>query len=322
MRICITGGNGMIGVCIRSICLEYREHDFIFLHRNGGENSVDLTNKDEVNKYFSNENFDAIIHLAADVGGLYKNMKNNVEIFNNNLNINQNILEAANKNNIKKGIFCLSSCIYPENPKKFPMDETMVHDGPPHNSNMGYAFAKRMLEVQCRNYNNQYGREYICVTPVNMYGPFDNFSLKDGHLIPMIMHRFYNEQNNFNHAHPEEQFIAYGTGKPLRQFLYAPDFAKIILKILFGENVNHKSFICCNNEEYSIKEVIEKMADVMEIPRDSIIWDTSKSDGCFKKTVTNERFKNEFPNFEFTNLNEGLKLTYSWFKKNYSIIRK
>ena len=322
MRICVTGGNGMIGSCIKDIEKEYPDNEFIFLHRNSGPHSVELTNKMSVLNYFSTQKFDAIIHLAADVGGLYKNMKNNVEIFNNNIDINQNILQAAHKYNIQKGIFCLSSCIYPENPSKFPMDETMINDGPPHNSNIGYAYAKRMLEVQCKNYNNQYGREYICVTPVNMYGPYDNFSLTDGHLIPMIMHRFHNEFYSFRHAHPEEEFIAYGTGKPLRQFLYAPDFAKIICKILFGEIFEYTSIICCNDDEFSIKEVVENIADVMSIPRKSIIWDTSKSDGCMRKTVTNKRLKKILPNFEFTTLKDGLEYTYNWLCNNKQSIRK
>ena len=322
MRICVTGGNGMVGSCIKDIIHLYPQHKFIFLHRGYGNHSVELTSKMSVLTYFSNEKFDAIIHLAADVGGLYKNMKNNVEIFNNNIAINQNILEAAHKYNIQNGIFCLSSCIYPENPSSFPMDETMIHDGPPHNSNMGYAYAKRMLEVQCQNYNNQYGRNYICLTPVNMYGPHDNFSLKDGHLIPMIMHRFHNEKTKFSHAYPEEQFVAYGTGKPLRQFLFAPDFAKIILKILFGENIKYKSFICCDENEYSIKEVVENIASVMSISKNSIIWDTSKSDGCMKKTVTNKRLKNILTDFNFTDLKEGLIITYNWFCDNKDTIRK
>ena len=90
-------------------------------------------------RYFSKQKYDCIIHLAADVGGLYKNIDKNVEMFNNNIAINQNILEACHKNNINRGIFCLSSCIYPSKPNKFPMDETMIHEGPSHPSNEGYA---------------------------------------------------------------------------------------------------------------------------------------------------------------------------------------
>ena len=321
MRVCVTGGNGMVGKCIKDISVKYPEYEFIFLHRKGGKHSVELTDKDSVMEYFSKEKYDYIIHLAADVGGLFKNMSNKLEMFNNNMDINKNILEAAHTYNIQRGIFCLSSCIYPENPSKFPMDETMIHEGPPHNSNEGYAYAKRMLEVQCRNYNKAYGREYICVVPVNMYGPYDNFNLKDGHLIPMVIHRFYNEFNSYRHAHPEEEFVAYGTGKPLRQFLYAPDFSKIICKILFGE-INNGTIICCPDEEITIKELVGKIADTMMIPRKSILWDTTKSDGCMKKTVTNKKFKSLYPDFKFTPLEEGLKYMYSWFNENYSSIRK
>tara|TARA_A100001015_G_scaffold321219_1_gene450839 strand:+ start:42 stop:1010 length:969 start_codon:yes stop_codon:yes gene_type:complete len=322
MKICVTGGNGMVGKCIKDIQEQYSEHTFIFLHRNSGEHSVELTSRIDVLNYFSNYKYDAIIHLAADVGGLYKNMDKNIEMFNNNMLINQNILEAAHKYDIQRGIFCLSSCIYPANPSKFPMDENMIHEGPPHRSNEGYAYAKRMLEFQCRNYNKVYGREYICVIPVNLYGPYDNFSLTDGHLIPMIMHRFYKENTNSIYKGGKE-FIAYGSGQPLRQFLFAPDFAKIICEILIGEKYkNTEPLICCNNHVFKIKEVIETICDIMNIPRKKVIWDTTKSDGCMKKTVTNVKFKSIYPDFKFTNLKDGLEYTYAWICANYYNIRK
>ena len=322
MRICVTGGNGMVGSCIKDITVNYPEHEFVFLHRGVGEHSVELTSLNSVLTYFSSQNFDAIIHLAADVGGLYKNMDKNVEMFNNNMAINQNILFAAHKYNIQRGIFCLSSCIYPPKPSKFPMDETMIHEGPPHPSNEGYAYAKRMLEVQCRNYNKAYGREYICVVPVNLYGPHDNFSLTDGHLIPMVMHRFYKEAS-WRHHNQCGDFVAYGTGSPLRQFLFAPDFAKIICEILVGEKYkNTEPLICCNNDELTIKEVIEAIADTMSISRQEITWDTTKSDGCMKKTVSNEKFKSIYPDFKFMNLKDGLEYTYAWFCANYKTIRQ
>tara|TARA_B100001287_G_scaffold269925_1_gene267955 strand:+ start:2492 stop:3460 length:969 start_codon:yes stop_codon:yes gene_type:complete len=322
MRICVTGGNGMVGSCIKDIKSNYPEHEFVFLDRKLGNHSVELTSKKDVLFYFSKEKFDAIIHLAADVGGLYKNMDKNVEMFNNNISINQNVLEAANKYGIQRGIFCLSSCIYPPKPSKFPMDETMIHEGPPHPSNEGYAYAKRMLEVQCRNYNKAYGREYICVVPVNLYGPHDNFSLTDGHLIPMVIHRFY-KNLQWRHNNPGGEFIAYGTGNPLRQFLFAPDFAKIICEVLVGEKYkNTEPLICCNNDELTIKEIIETIADTMTISREEITWDTTKSNGCMKKTVSNEKFKSIYPDFKFTNLKDGLKYTYKWFRTNYDSIRQ
>ena len=199
-------------------------------------------------------------------------------MFSKNIKINENVLEACHLNNITRGIFCLSSCIYPNKPSKFPMDETMIHESPPHPSNEGYAYAKRMLEVQTRQYNNTYGYQYICVVPVNLFGPFDNFNLKESHLIPGLMHRF--SLTNYT----GEKYEAYGSGKPLRQFLFSYDFARIILTILFDiQNKNTEPIICCDDKEYAIKEVVNVLCDVMEINKKLVYWNTNKSDGCMKK---------------------------------------
>jgi len=309
MKIIVTGSNGMVGSCIKNIAYQYPEHEFIFTHRSGGAYSVDLTHKSSVDTFFSNHRFDYIIHLAANVGGLYKNMSNNIDMFQDNINITMNVLHACKNNGINRGIFCLSSCIYPFKPKHFPMDESMIHDGPAHPTNEGYAYAKRMMEMLCRQYNNAFGTQYICVIPVNLYGPYDNFSLKDGHFIPMLMHRFHVNRDN-----P----IAYGSGKPLRQFLFAPDFAQIICDILLSENHDiSSSVICCNDEEYTIEQIVHKVAYTMNIDKQIISWDASYSDGCLQKTVTNNLFKKYFPNYKFTSIEDGLNQTHSWFQNNY-----
>ena len=306
MRIVVTGSNGMVGSCIKQITHEYSTHEFVFTHRRGGKNSVDLLNKSSIEEYFSSNSFDYIIHLAANVGGLYKNMSKNIDMFQDNINMTMNILEACNKYGINRGIFCLSSCIYPQQPKQFPMDETMIHDGPAHPTNEGYAYAKRMMEVLCRQYNESFGRQYICVIPVNLYGPYDNFDLKDGHFIPMLMHRFHKTKDN-----P----VAYGTGKPLRQFLYAPDFAKIICEILLSKKYTlNTPIICCNDEEYTIKDIVHKIAYTMNIDKFTISWDHSYADGCLQKTVTNQLFKHYFPDFRFTPIEKGLQYTYEFMK--------
>tara|TARA_B100000427_G_C15510284_1_gene595843 strand:+ start:1756 stop:2799 length:1044 start_codon:yes stop_codon:yes gene_type:complete len=346
MKICVTGGSGMVGNCIRNISEHaYNEHDFVFLGNTSNNKYItklDLINREQVLLFFSKNKFDLIIHLAAKVGGLYKNMRDNIGMFNDNIRINQNILEACHLNNINRGIFCLSSCIYPNRPNVFPMDETMIHESPPHSSNEGYAYSKRMLEMLCKQYNETYNREYICVIPVNLYGPYDNFSLDNGHFIPMIINRFQNKKNGIrnvtksknsyltflnncknitNMCTINKHYIAYGTGKPLRQFLYSPDFANIILKILFEKKNFCDSIICCNEEEYTIKDVVNEIAKIMHIDQKDILWDTTKSDGCLKKTVTNKKFRELYPEYKFTSLNHGLTLTYKWFLDNYNNIR-
>ena len=318
MRILVTGGKGMVGNYIKDVMVEkYKEHHFTFLSRL----DCDLTNRKKVLRYFHFYYFDYIIHLAASVGGLYKNMDNNIKMFSDNIKINENVLEACHLNNIRRGIFCLSSCVYPANPSKFPMDESMIHESPPHSSNEGYSYAKRMLEMQTRHYNYAFGYEFICVTPVNLYGKYDNFNLRDGHFIPMIMHRFYKELN-YRHYNPGGNFEAYGTGTPLRQFLYAGDFANIILKLLFHYNGSERNIICCDDNEWTIKDIVHKLVDVMKIPRDQVKWLTEKADGCMKKTVTNAKLKSILNDIQFIDIDTGLNITYNWFKENYKIIRK
>ena len=261
--------------------------------------------------------FDYIIHLAANVGGLFKNMRNNSKIFRDNIRIQENVLEACNKSNINRGIFILSSCIYPHSPSKFPMTEEMLMESDPHDSNRGYAYAKRMLYIQCQNYNNDFNREYICVAPVNLYGKYDNFSLEDGHFIPSIMHRFHLNKNN-------DKVVAYGTGSPLRQLLYAKDAAEVMSYILFNKDKTKGIDLIniTNDDEDTIKNYIEKIADVMIIEKEKISWDTTKSDGCLKKTVSNDILKSILPEYEFTTLEDGLKETYEWFVENYDTCRK
>ena len=219
MRVCVTGGSGMVGQCIKRLMKNDETHEFVYL----SSKDCDLRNKYETHCYFQNGHFDAVIHLAANVGGLYKNLNSNIEMFCDNIKINENVLEASYKYGVTKGIVILSSCIYTAKPSKFPMNEEMIHEGPPHPSNEGYAYSKRMMEMQIRHYNASYGTNYMCLIPVNLYGPYDNFKLSECHVLPGLMHRFYKKKKN-----NVDVFDVYGTGNPLRQFVYAKDFAKII----------------------------------------------------------------------------------------------
>jgi GDP-L-fucose synthase len=321
MRICCTGGNGMVGKCIQDFVLtselKYEEHEFVFLNRSlNNEQSVDLTNREHVLNYFENHAFDYIIHLAADVGGLFKNLNGNTSMFSNNIKINENIMEACIKNNIKRGVFILSSCIFPHEPSVFPMTEEMIHESPPHYSNEGYAYAKRMMHMQCQQYNQTMNTKFICLIPVNLYGPYDNFNPHNSHLIPGLMHRFHHNKQCGDNS------IAYGTGTPLRQMLFAPDFAHIICNTLFDLTIKATVLICCNDEEFQIKEIVEKIANVMDMDMTLIQWDTTKSDGCMRKTVSNSSFKSFFPNFVFTPFHKGIKDSYDWYISNLHNIRK
>jgi len=307
--ILVTGGSGMVGRCLQDITINY-PNKWIFLSSKDG----DLTKVNIVEQLFQKHQPNLVIHLAANVGGLFKNLRERVNMFKDNIRINENILEACHKYNVQKGVFCLSTCIFPYKPSKYPMDESMIHESAPHPSNEGYGYAKRMMEMQCRNYNQHFGRQYICVVPVNLYGPYDNFNIQDSHVIPGLIHRIFECQKQ------NKPFVVYGSGSPLRQFIYSRDFAKIIIKILL-EYENTEPIICCH-DEISIDKITHLIVQAFGYNKQRICHDLTKSDGCARKTVTDQYFRSLFPDFKYTSLDSGIQETIAWFLKNYNACRK
>ena len=192
---------------------------------------------------------DFVIHLAAYVGGLFKNMNFKVDMYEKNTLMNCNVLKCCHEIGVKKLVSCLSTCIFPDK-TTYPINESMLHNGPPHSSNDAYAYAKRMLEVQSKAYQEQYKDNFICVIPTNIYGENDNYSLEGGHVIPALIHKCYLAKQN------KEKFVVRGTGKPLRQFIYSTDLAKLIMWVL--ESYDEKDSIILSvseEEEMSIGDV-------------------------------------------------------------------
>ena len=192
----------------------------------------------------------------------------------------------------------------------------MLHNGPPHFSNDSYAYAKRLLETHCKAYQEQYGDNFICVIPTNIYGPYDNFNLENSHVIPALIHKCYLAKQE------SIPFIIAGSGKPLRQFIYSEDLAKLILWIL--ENYNDKESIILSvseNEEISIADIGKIIANKFGY-LDHIVFDQSKPDGQYKKTANNSKLIRLINNFEFIQIENGINKTIDWFIKNYDIARK
>ena len=312
VNILVTGGSGMVGTFLKNFLLHNESIDnFYFI----SSKDYNLENMNEVEACFNERQYDKIIHLAAMVGGLYKNMNNNSSMLMKNLKINTNIIEACHKYNINRGIFCLS-CIYPQNPSKYPMTEEQLCESQPHDSNEGYAYAKRMLYMLCKHYNRDYGREYICVSPVNLYGIHDNFNIEDGHVIPGLINRMYKTKNQIK-PYNKDYFEVYGSGKAQRQFLFVPDFCNIILQILYHKEITNGIYNICDDKEYSIKEVVSLIAKIVDYDESKIVYNTNYSDGIIKKTVSNEKLKGVFPYLIFTDIENGLRNTYDWFVQNY-----
>ena len=310
MNILVTGGTGLVGSAIQSIQQNYN-YNFYFM----SSKDCDLSNLEQTKNLFEKIRPDYVIHLAACVGGLYKNMTQKVDMLEKNLLINYNVLKCCHLYNIKKCISCLSTCIFP-NKTSYPINESMLHLGPPHHSNDAYAYAKRMLEIHSQAYQEQYDKNFICVIPTNIYGENDNFHLEEAHVIPALIHNCYLSKKN------NKKFVVRGTGKPLRQFIYSKDLAKLIMYSL--ENYHQKDSLILSvseKEEVSIKYIAEQIASNFDYQH-MIEFDTSYSDGQFKKTADNSKLLNLINDFKFTSIEKGLKESIDWFLKNYSTCRK
>merc|ERR1712007_287667 len=256
-----------------------------------------------------------VIHLAAKVGGLFHNMRKKVDFFRENTLINDNVMECCRIHGGKKLVACLSTCIFPDK-TTYPIDETMVHNGPPHNSNLGYSAAKRMVDVMNHCYKDQYGSNFTSIIPTNIYGPHDNFNVEDGHVIPGLIHKCYIAKRDGT------DFTIWGSGSPLRQFIFAQDLAQLTVWVLREYDSVEPIILSVGEEdEVSIKEVAEMVAEAMDF-RGNLVCDTTKADGQLKKTASNAKLRSHLPDYKFTPIREGIKKSVDWFVENYETARK
>jgi GDP-L-fucose synthase len=310
MKVLVTGSSGLVGSAIKNISPDY-PYDFIFV----SSKDADLTDYMQTYRLFSKHKPDYVIHLAACVGGLFKNMNYKVDMFEKNTLINFNVVKYSHTFKVKKLVCCLSTCIFPDK-TTYPINETMLHDGPPHSSNDAYAYAKRMLEIHCKTYQDQFDDNFICVIPTNIYGPNDNYNLEDGHVIPALTHRCYLAKKE------GKPFRVLGSGTPLRQFIYSDDLAKLFMWTL--ENYNEKESLILSvgeKNEVAIKDIALEIAKSFDYEH-MMEFDTRYSDGQYKKTADNTKLINLIGDFEFTRIDQGIRKNTEWFIKNFEDARK
>lgn len=309
-RLLVTGQSGLVGSQFKG--------DLIALN----SNVCDLRNTKEVNDVFSfytdkirqkEHAVDKVIHTAAKVGGVGGNMNYKGEFFYDNIMMNTNVIEACRIFGIKKLVVFLSTCVFPDN-VEYPLTESKIHLGPPHFSNNAYAYAKRMADVQIKAYREQYGLNYTSVIPTNIYGPNDNFNLENGHVIPSLIHKCYLAREN------NTDLIIWGSGEPLREFIYSKDVAELALWVL--ENYDEpEPIILSTSEEISIKDVVNIIAKEMNF-KGNIIFDKNKPDGQFRKPSDNSKLMKYLPDFKFTPFEVGIKETIAWFEETYPNVKK
>jgi GDP-L-fucose synthase len=300
-NILITGGHGLVG------------SEFI------GEQYFKPTSKEFDLRITENTNrlmlkqFDGVIHCAGKVGGVGGNMNHKGEFFYDNIMINTNVIEGARLSGVKNLVAFLSTCVFPDN-VEYPLTEKKIHLGPPHFSNDAYAYAKRMTDVQIRSYREQYGLNYKSVIPCNIYGPNDNYDIVNGHVLPSLIHKCFLAREN------KTPFTIWGSGKPLREFIFSKDISKLTEWVLYNYNEN-EPIILSTSEEISIRDIVSMVVEIMNFKGD-VIYDSTKPDGQFRKPSDNTKIKNYLPDFKFTPIYEGIKETIEYFEKNYNLIRK
>jgi GDP-L-fucose synthase len=316
-KIFVAGHRGMVGSAIVRQ-LETSGHTNIITRT---RTELDLTNQQAVIDFFKTENIDQIYLAAAKVGGIVANNTYPADFIYENLMIQCNIINSAHLANIQRLLFLGSSCIYPKLAEQ-PMKEGALLTGALEETNEPYAVAKIAGIKLCESYNRQYGRDYRSVMPTNLYGSHDNFHPENSHVIPALLRRFHEAKLN-----GDKEVIAWGSGEPMREFLYVDEMADASIhlmnlnKVVYDDNtesmlshINVGTGVDC-----TIRELVETVAKVVGF-KGIINFDTSKPDGAPRKLMKVDRLKSL--GWEYSvSLEEGLIMTYQWFINNVVDIR-
>jgi len=304
-RTIITGGSGMVGKALHKLL----PHAVALSSRD-----CDLRDDRETRKMFQSIRPKYVYHLAAKVGGLGANLSQMSDFYEDNIRINTNTLIAARECGAEKCVSLLSTCVYPDK-VTYPLTEDQIHNGPPHSSNYGYAYAKRMLDIQSRAMRSQHGTKFITAVPNNLYGEHDNFHLEDSHVIPAIMRKVWEAKKE-----NKEEIYLWGDGSPVREFTYAPDVALALLYLMEKYN-GEEPINIGNTEEISIKEVAEKICDELDF-HGKRLWQTDKPNGQHRKPSSNAKFcALGWSPGVYRSFSEGLRQTCVWFKSAWPNVR-
>lgn len=311
-NIFVAGHNGMVGSAIVRQLQNQSNAQVITKTRN----ELDLTNQQAVLDFFRTEKIDQVYLAAAKVGGIVANNSYPAEFIYENLMIECNIIHSAHQANIQQLLFLGSSCIYPKLAEQ-PMSETALLTGTLEETNEPYAIAKIAGIKLCESYNRQYGRDYRSVMPTNLYGPHDNFHPENSHVIPALLRRFHEAKLN-----NDEEVVAWGSGKPMREFLYVDDMAAASIHVMnldkniYDENT-HPMLSHINvgtGVDCTIRELVETVAKVVGF-EGTIRFDTSKPDGAPRKLMNVDRLKSLGWKYSVP-LEAGLAKSYQWFIDN------
>lgn len=310
-KVFVAGHRGMVGSAVLDNLKSKGYNNIVTKTRN----EVDLTSQRDVDKFFENESIDYVILCAAKVGGILANNTYRGDFIYENLQIASNIIKSSQAHGVSKLINLGSSCIYPRD-AKIPIKEESLLTGILEKTNEPYAIAKIAALKMCEAFNAQYGSNFYSLMPCNLYGPRDNFDLKTSHVLPAFINKVHAAKLS-----EQKEIEVWGSGKPLREFLYVDDLASAVIyclenieaKDIYEQGISHIN--CGSEDEVSISELMYIIQDAVDY-NGKIVFDKTKPDGTFRKKMDNTRIQNlGYKNT--TSLTDGIKKTYSWFKNNF-----
>ena len=302
-KIYIAGHRGMVGSAVWRALVNKGYTNLI------GKTSkeLDLKNQEAFFSFLEKEKPDAIIDAAARVGGILANNDYPYQFIMENMQIQNNLIDGALKNGIEKFIFLGSSCIYPKFAAQPLREEYLLSDAL-EPTNEWYAIAKITGVKACQAIRKQFGKDYVSLMPTNLYGYYDNFDLKTSHVLPAMIRKFHEAKQNEN-----PDVTLWGSGSPMREFLFVEDMAEAVLYALENRLPEHL-YNVGSGKDITIKELAETIQKVVGY-QGEIVWDTDKPDGTPRKLMDVSKMRNIGWRYT-TELEDGIEKTYNWFLEN------